>query len=87
MADAHVSPTMPPLAMLDRVTTTLLLRLFLPGTDPDVQHTRDSCFMTETGEYWGDFTADTAEVLFVTITVDELQVCQSQTLFPRWMLS
>lgn len=55
MTDARVSPTMSPLAMLDRVTTTLLLRLFLPGAVPDTHHTRGSCFTAEMGEYWGDF--------------------------------
>lgn len=53
---ARVSPTMSPLAMLDRVATTLLLlRLFLLGAVPDTQHTRGSCFMVKMGECWGDF--------------------------------
>lgn len=56
VADVRVSPTLSPLAMLDRVATAfLLLRLFLPGAVLDMQHTGGSCFTAEMGEYWGDF--------------------------------
>lgn len=41
-----------------------------------MQHTRGSCFTAEMRDTGEIFTADTGEVLFVTIVVDELQVCQ-----------
>lgn len=50
VTDVHVSPTMSPLAMLDRVTSLLLLRPFLPGAVPATQHTRGSCFAAQMGE-------------------------------------
>lgn len=74
--------------MLDRVTTALFLRLFLPGAVPDTQHTRGSCFTAEMGECWGDFYC-----WHRWSSVCDHHGCWTpslpipNTLFPCWMLS